>query len=370
MKSVVIAHQTVIDGDAIGNDILGMYSCLKNEGYDVSIFADYYMGIFDSLKTERTRSLKAIREPNTIIIYHHSIFWEGGREFLLKCKGNIVFKYHNITPPVFFKKYSSLHFEKCTKGIEQTKEFIQTFSSAIWCSDSEFNSNDLMKQGAKKETIVTIPPFNQLQFLDQLEPDYDIISHLINNNKNNVLFIGRIAPNKGYIHLVNTISEYVQMYDGNIHLWMIGPFDNSLESYIRELNIVIKKRNLQNNITFTGKLPVEQVKGYYLACDEFLCMSEHEGFCVPIIEAQKMMLPVIASGTSAVPETAGENQLLLSDFDYSFAASALYTLYTEKRIKRFFQKNGLKNVTERFSSTIIGSRFMKLIQNISLGEYQ
>ncbi len=236
MRPVVIAHQTVIDGDAIGIDIKGMYTSLKKRGYDVSIFADFYMGDFILFKKDREKSLKAINEKNCILIYHHSIFWEGGREFLQKCKGKIIFKYHNITPPEFFKKYSSIHYEKCAKGIEQTKEFISSVHSEIWCVDSEYNSYELTNLGLDNKKISVIPPFNQIELLDRVEPDFNIIRDLIKNNCNNVLFVGRIAPNKGHLHLFNVIREYIEKYNGNIHLWIIGSLDSSLQSYMEELN--------------------------------------------------------------------------------------------------------------------------------------
>lgn len=362
MKSVVIAHQTVIDGDAIGNDILGMYACLKNEGYDVSIFADNYLGTFYPLKSQRTKALKAVREPDSLVIYHHSIFWEGGREFLLKCRGRIIFKYHNITPPGFFRDYSSTLYEKCVKGIEQTKEFIHLFDASLWAACSAFSGDDLVKKGVEKQFVNIIPPFNAIPLLDTIEPDFAIIQNLINNRKNNVLFIGRIAPNKGHINLIHTIHEYRERYDDSVHLWITGPFDESLKHYTLKLEKMVKDHDLENTITFTGKLPLNSIKSYYLACDEFLCMSDHEGFCVPIIEAQKMMLPVITSGSTALRETAGKNQIVMDDSDHIFAASALYTVYSEPAVRKFCQNHGLVNVTSRFSNSIIRDHFLQVVK--------
>jgi glycosyltransferase involved in cell wall biosynthesis len=362
MKSIVIAHQTVIDGDAIGNDILGMYSCLKHEGCDVSIFADNYLGTFNSLKSQRIKSLKAAREPDTLVIYHHSIFWEGGREFLLKCRGKIIFKYHNVTPPEYFREYSSSLYEKCVKGIDQTKEFIQLFDGCLWAACSAFSGDDLARKGIDKQFLTIIPPFNALPLLDTIEPDYAIIQKLINNRKNNVLFVGRIAPNKGHINLIQSIKEYQEYYNDGVHLWIIGPFDESLKHYNLKLEKMVKDNDLENTITFTGKIPLNLIKSYYLACDEFLCMSDHEGFCVPIIEAQKMMLPVITTGSSALRETAGKNQIVMDESDSPFAASAIYTVYSEPFVRKFCQDHGLINVTSRFSNSIIRNQFLHAVK--------
>ena len=360
---IAIAHQTITDGDAIGNDIMGMYYTLINEGYNVGLISEYSSDILKKHQMNSASIHNFLKKPDSILIYHHSIHWEFGEHFLERFKGKIIFKFHNITPSRFFNDFSSIHHEKCLQGIEQTKRFVNLYKNFMWWGDSSFNSIQLRQIGLKSNQIITVPPFNRLDVLEKIEPNYKIIDDLIKNNCNNVLFVGRVAPNKGHIHLINIIKAYKENYDSNIHLWILGPIDHDhLKIYFNQLSILIKKHALEKNISFVDKKPDSDVKAYYLSCDEFLCMSEHEGFCIPIIEAQRFMLPVVTFGGTALSETTGKNQIILDSFDYPFAASALFTLYTDENVKKFCKKHGLINVNSRFSYEKIRNSFISAFE--------
>ena len=361
MTNVIIAHQTITDRDAIGHDILGMYETLIEQGHNVYAYSEYCLGKAKSLPTSSTINKKLFEDKNNIIIYHHSIFWEGGEKILSEFKGKKIFKYHNITPPDYFINFSDINYQKCKEGIEQTKRLVGRFKDSLWICDSEFNRQDLFRHGLRPGHCSIVPPFNVLEDLEKQEPNFQLVESLIDNNSNNVLFVGRVAPNKGHIHLINIIKKYKDIYDTNVHLWVVGSVDHNIQRYNNELYKIIKKYNLEKNITFTDSQPIENLRAYYLACDEFLCFSEHEGFCVPIIEAQKMMLPVVTYGESALSDTVGKNQIVLNDFDYTFAASALYTIYKEDNVQDFCRYNGLLNVNSRFSNHVIKDKLIKYL---------
>lgn len=348
---IAIAHQTITDADAVGNDIMSMYHILKKNGYETNLIAEYFSENIRDLQMDTGNIHNFIENENSILIYHHSIFWDYGERLLERFKGKIIFKFHNITPPFFFKEYSYTDYQKCVNGIDQTQRYVIRHNNSQWWVDSTFNSVQLQQTGVEKERITVIPPFNRLEALEKIEPNFRIIDEIIKNKSNNVLFIGRVAPNKGHIHLIKVIKKYKEFYNSNIHLWVLGPIDQDPHnSYYPQLSMRIKKFGLENNVSFVGKVPESDLKAYYLGCDELLCMSEHEGFCLPIIEAQRMMLPVVTYGGSALRETAGENQIILDTLDYSFAASALFTLYNDESVRNFCKKCGRMNVDSRFSS--------------------
>jgi glycosyltransferase involved in cell wall biosynthesis len=359
LPKVAIAHQTIVDGDAVGNDIRGMFTTLLNNGYNTGLISEY---ISDPIKRFHLNQIKIkqfLENPDSVLIYHHSIFWEWGEELLEQFKGLIFFKFHNITPPHFFSNYSSLHYEKCHRGIEQTIRLISKYPDVIWWADSDFNAGFLQDLGADPKHTVILPPFNQIEKLKGIEPDFRIIDSLINNNCNNILFVGRVAPNKGHKHLIETIKRYKESYHPEVHLWILGEIDREyLGQYFNQLSELIHHFRLEKNISFIGKIPDAEVKAYFLACDEYLCMSEHEGFCVPIIEAQEFSLPVVTFGGTALRETTGRNQIILDTLDYDLTASALFTVYHDEKIKRFCKKHGLINVNSRFSPEKISNAFL------------
>ena len=359
MANIIIAHQTITDRDAIGHDILGMYEALIEQGHDVYACCEYCLGKAKYLPTASSVNKNLFKDKDSIIIYHHSIFWEEGDKILSEFKGRKFFKYHNITPSEYFIDFSDINYQKCKDGIEQTKRLVRRFKDSHWICDSEFNRQDLFRHGLRSDRCSIVPPFNVLEDLEKQEPNFQLIESLIDNNSNNVLFVGRVSPNKGHIHLINTIKRYKDIYDSNIHLWVVGSMDRNSQKYNNGLNKMIEKYKLEDDITFTDSQPIENLKAYYLACDEFLCFSEHEGFCVPIIEAQKMMLPVVTYAESALTDTVGKNQIILNDLDYTFAASALYTIYKEEKIQDFCRHNGMLNVNRRFSNDVIKDKLLK-----------
>lgn len=364
MENIVIAHQTITDGDAIGHDIMGMYDLLTNLNYNVYIYGEYCFGRSESVRIKPS-NIKRL-SVDDLLIYNHSIYWENGEKLLSEFKGRIVFRYHNITPPDYFRDFSDTHYHKCHQGIEQTKKFIDSYNKCFWWGASEFNTVELQNYGLNPKMSLTVPPFNLLEKLDEIDPDFEVIDELIGSFDNNVLFVGRVTPNKGHEHLIRIIKRYKEMYDSKIHLWIIGVLDDSCNLYNEYIYNLIAKFGLKKNVTLTGKVSLEVLKAYYLACDEFICMSEHEGFCVPLIEAQKLMLPVITYGGSALSETAGDNQIVLKDYDYEFAAAAIYTIFSDKEVRDFCKKQGVRNYDSRFSPEAIKNKFISAL-NISTG---
>lgn len=363
MTDVIIAHQTIVEGDAIGHDIVGMCQTLSELGYNTRLYAEYCFERISHLKLSSSQLRSMLGKEDTILIYHHSIHWESGEKAISNFKGRLIFRYHNITPPEFFLGFSDLDYCKCSSGIKQTERLIVKHQNAIWWGASEFNIKDLQKLGLSPKKCLVVPPFNVIDELDDIEPNFNLIYSIINNEKNNILFVGRVAPNKGHIHMMETINAYKRMFDSNVHLWIVGSLDNdNCSRYNSKLRGLIEKHGLDNHITFVGKQPIENLKAYYLACDEFLCLSEHEGFCVPIIEAQKLMLPVITFGGTALSDTAGENQIILKKMDYNYAASALFTVFSEKGVRRFCQKNGLNNYNSRFTNAAIKEKFVSALK--------
>ncbi|OPX65139.1 MULTISPECIES: glycosyltransferase [unclassified Methanoregula] len=363
LPTIAIAHQTIVDGDAIGNDILGMYSILRNQGYEVGLIAENLTNDLKGFQLNSRQHDRFMENKNSVLIYHHSVYWKEGEEILNKFKGKTFFKFHNITPPHFFEKYSSFYYEICLQGMRQTDRLLKKFCHSFWWGDSEFNSRQLKAGGLKPEFSLTIPPFTQLEKLKNVEPNFSLIDSLIGNNCNNVLFVGRVAPNKGHIHLMKTLRNYKENYDNKIHLWLVGSMDQQeLQLYNIMLLDLIRKYNLKDSISFIDKISEKDLKSYYISCDEFLCMSEHEGFCVPIIEAQKFELPVIAHSGTALLETIGNKQIMFDTFDYDFSASALYTVFSDEKIQDFCRKYGSENVTSRFSQEIIQKKFLTAFQ--------
>ncbi len=348
----ILMHETVTNHDAIGNDIESMYNILC-EIDSCGIFA--YNQLNNSVLYINKEELESsIMNPDTVLIYHHSVYWEYGYNILVKAKCKIIIRYHNITPAHFFQDYNSFYYDLCSKGRELTKDIQKRIKKAFWLCDSKYNADELDIPESK---IGICPPFNKIDELRKVNPDESIMRMLIDSNEVNLLWVGRVAPNKGHFQAIQIIHNYCNSYDKGIKLRIIGKFDEGLDKYNRIIREYIRCNNLEDNIEFIGEATEETILSYYLGSDLMLCCSQHEGFCVPIIEAQSFGLPIIALSSSAIPETLGENQICIEDNNSLFAA-AIRIVTQNPEYYRFLRQKGFENFNSRFSYGLLRALFL------------
>lgn len=359
MKAIIL-HQSIVKHDAIGNDIVQMYDQLNGE-YDPFVYCDYLN--IESLRRIDKELLAAILgDKSNLVIYHHSQFWEEGEEIIKRAAARVVFKYHNITPENFFEKYDHDGYLKCKKGREQTRRLVVSHSNALWMGDSSFNLLDVDTVCPDHKAIV--PPFNAVDQWKDVIPDEKTIKTLLESRAINLFFVGRVVPNKGHKFMFRVLRDYIDHYGPHIQLNIIGKKDGGSGTYEEELQTLIKRLNLRGKAHFVGEVDERVMLAYYLGSDFFLCGSEHEGFCIPLIEAQYCHLPVIARKTSAIAETLGPDQLLLTE-DIGEYSSTIKVLSENRAYKDFLIKRGYDNYRSRFSQTAISSVFKNAIVNFT-----
>lgn len=371
IMTILITTPMLSKYDAVSNDVVGMYSLLSGK-YDCKVYAEV-RNVPDADYISSGGLKKVLNDENSILIYHHSVNWEKGEELLRAAKCKIVFKYHNITPPHFFTKYYEPYVRECTKGREQTDRFIRDYPEALWLCDSKYNASDIEGCNDHREhspqgcvPMVSIcPPFNKTEQWTKIDPDREVLRHC-DEDAVNLLFIGRVVPSKGHMFLLDILDSYIRnfssaVFDSGVKLRMIGNFDPALEYYAEEVKEKIKSCNLEKYVEFIGEINDSQLLAYYMGSDFLVSASEHEGFFVPAIEAQYLGLPIIARAGCAVPETMGENQILLGDDPAQYAA-AIHTLCNDNSYREFVRTAGLKNFKRRFSNKIITETFIDFMR--------
>lgn len=355
MASVLIMHQTIVKHDAIGNDIEELYQLLK-EKYDCYCYAENKLN--NSLKyVDKKKAREIILNSDNIVIYHHSANWENGESLIQDCKAKLIFRYHNITPSDFFAPYCEKYKNSCELGRKQTERLIEKYPEAFWLSDSIYNSGDLKEVPTEKIEICA--PFHKIEEWTRKRPDENILKSLIHNNKINILFVGRVAPNKGHFMLLEILHTYIKNFGNDIKLYVIGKFDDALEEYNKLIRQKIANYHMVDQIEFIGEINDSTLMAYYLGTDIFLCTSDHEGFCVPIIEAQRLGLPIIAKDSCAVPETIGKNQLILNE-DIAEYVAAIKLIANDKAYREYLINNGIYNFESRFSHNKINKNFEEI----------
>lgn len=363
---IIIAHGTIAEKDAIGTDILYQFNLFKNNlNLDTYLFGEKIL-INNlpkkSLINER-QVLKLLKTKNSFLILHYSIFWEKAEKLLNASKGYKIVKYHNITPSPFFLKYNSSFSAILELGRKQLNKLVKRKDINLWISNSNFTAQELKKLGVNKNKIAIIPPFNKI---DQLK---SYMAHEFNPNRakkenskrTNVLFVGRIVPNKGITTLIKVIKTYRDIFDNDIDLHIVGKFDPALENYKKEVLNLIEKLNVKNNVKFHVDISDKLLAKLYSSCDVLLYLSKHEGFGLPIIEAQAFNLPIIAFSAGAIPETIGENQLVFNKIDYKLIASAINLIKRNEKVRNYLIKEGYTNYL-KYSNEVIKKRTLETLK--------
>ena len=314
---------TISRGDAVSNDIIAFQNAFIKMGYSAPIYTEVKPTGSGWDNVCELGKLKDLSEHD-VVLYHHATGTRLAAFFSkLKCKKILV--YHNVTPPSFFAPFDKNAENSCKWGLENLQEMSSCVNGCI--ADSEFNKNDLLNEGYTKpiEVCPILVPFSDYE----QEPDQDLLKEL-RKEKENIIFVGRVAPNKKFEDIIAAFSEYKKI-NRNAKLHLVGTYDEQ-ESYYQFLIRFIKKLDVED-VYFTGHISFPKILSYYHAANLFLCMSEHEGFCVPLIEAMYFNVPIIAFRSTAIPETLGGAGILLEDKQPEIVAAEMEKLLSDRKLR-------------------------------------
>jgi len=318
-------HPSVSYGDAIGNEMIEIRDILKEFGYESDIYAKFIHPKLKNIKNyaEYTK----VSSPQNILIVHYSIGYGSELlDFISSLPDKKILLYHNITPPVFFQNFSS-EYEHATKiGIYELKHEIKNIVD-VALADSEFNKQDLISAGFKKTGV--LPYLINLNKFD-IPPNHKIIQ-MYDDDFVNILVIGRISPNKKVDDAIKCFYYYNKYINPRSRLFLVGSY-NGMDSYYNYLNDVILKLDLKN-VYFTGHTNLDELISYYKISDIFLTMSEHEGFCVPLLESMHFEVPIIAYNSTAIPDTLGGTGVIVNDKNYIEIAELINLLVEDKILR-------------------------------------
>lgn len=296
--------------DAIGETVLEIQRILRDLGYESEIFVEKPIEQTSKLTKKFTEYQE---DASDLIIYHHSISSELA-SFTCKLKIPKILFYHNITQPHFFEKYDKSIAAECFLGRKQLEKLVGYFKYSM--AVSEYTKNELISLNFKN----VLP----MQYFINLERFSDIKSRMEITEKykdtTNVLFVGRRSPNKKIEDILKTFA-YFQVFNPKSRLFILGG-SWAVGSYEKEIQELAKLLRLEDFV-FINSLTDEELASYYRISDVFLCMSEHEGFCIPLVESMYFEVPIVAYNSTAVPDTLGGTGILVNHKKYSEIAMIL-----------------------------------------------
>jgi glycosyltransferase involved in cell wall biosynthesis len=354
-----ILHQSVVIGDAIGNDVIGSYLLLERMGFTPEIVCEFpHERIASSYRVNTNLNPDRIQDDYDLIIYHHSGKWSDGEKIIISYSGLIVVKYHNVTPFAFFSFCSTNSEEFCRQGREQTTRMIRSGKAALWQSDSAYNAQELSNAGVDASINAVVPPFNRCNdlFHASCRAVYS------QEQRINLLFVGRRAPHKGHQHLFHMMSSYLRLYSTNVRLRIVGSVDHQLAGYSEELMTLSEQLGITAHIEWLSHISDQELDELFCSSHVYVNASEHEGFCITNIEAQSIGLPVVTVDSTALRETTGPNQIVIPlphrEEDYDLMAGLVYEVATDSTLRQSLVRHGFKNVYERFNQETIENLFV------------
>ncbi len=291
-------------GDAIGDTAFHMRNFLRSKGLDSEIYClERDKGLEDeSILIDRFPE----PSPDDVTILHFALVSPLTRRFAGLPSRKILI-YHNVTPSDFFEDFSGEMSRVMRLSREELKSLAQDVELAL--ADSEFNCRELRDLGYKKTEV--FPLF--IDFEKYKKQKSNFIYNLFNDDRTNILFVGRIVPNKKIDELIKVVFYYKKYISPLVRLIIVGK-TNSLPKYYKSLIQMADEFYLKpEEISFTGHIPDEEMYALYKASHVFLSLSEHEGFGLPFIESMVFDLPIIAYDCTAVPFTLGNAGILIKN---------------------------------------------------------
>jgi glycosyltransferase involved in cell wall biosynthesis len=357
----LLMHRTVAEHDAISYDILEINRLLCRS-HQVQLFCEHFARLDGISQIDANAAMSLLAGDLCFPIYYHSTYWPEGERLLSLTNGRIVFKYHNITPPSYFAQVPD-YWQACIAGREQTYRFVRQYPKAMWLTDSLFNLRELGLDAGVFHRVV--PPFVGASGSGGSALDEAVLRELLTDKRIHLLFVGRIAPHKGHLFLLDVVYRYRQFYGKDVILHIIGKRDEACRRYAEAILAKIAELGLSDSVEMLGEVDASRLVSYFLGSDAYLCCSEHEGFCAPIVEAQSLHLPVVAFASSAIPETIGRGQILLGD-DAGAYAHALHRLRADEKFRQLTIQNGRRNYMERFTYERTAQTYLSALGDMGL----
>jgi glycosyltransferase involved in cell wall biosynthesis len=313
--------------DAIGGHVVQLRDLLRSRGFESDIF--YGNATPDRLDYGFPVSRLGDRSStDRVLLYQLSI--GSGVADIFRDRGERKFvNYHNITPADLLEAWIPAVGEEVRWGRAQLRDLAPITEFAI--ADSMYNERELQAAGYRSTTTVPL-----LLDLDGFagSPDPTLAARLAGQRAgggSELLFVGKVSPHKGQHDLVKALAAYRRLYDPQARLRLVGgaisdEYRAAVERFADELGLI-------DAVEIAGSVTHEELIAYYAAADVFVCLSNHEGFCVPLLEAMYHRVPIVAYTNTAVPETVATAGLVLPDKQPARVAAAIHRVVTDQNLR-------------------------------------
>jgi L-malate glycosyltransferase len=310
-------------GDAIGHEVLGIANALRSAGFDSEIIVETADPRLEDLTVDYRDMVGEVEEQD-LLIHHFSIGSRASRT-AFAMPARMILIYHNITPPEYFLGVHEQLVRQCYHGRRELLPYRARVDLAL--GDSEFNRAELEAVGfAPTAVLPVVPGFAHLD----VAPDSRVLSEY-DDEWTNILFVGRVIPNKRPDDLIRFFHAYKTRFNPRSRLLIAGSH-GGFETYLAQLHALVAALGV-SDVHILGQVTNEALTALYDVADLFLCASEHEGFCVPLVEAFYKRVPVMAYAATAVPATMDGGGVLYESRDPGRVAAIVQSLVEDAHLE-------------------------------------
>jgi glycosyltransferase involved in cell wall biosynthesis len=310
-------------GDAIGDSARLMRDAFRRWGHAADVFA---LELDEDLAADgRQWPGPAATAADTVIL--HYALPSPLTAALARHPGRRLLIHHNITPPEFFASWDAEMARICALGRRELPSLAPAVDLGL--GDSEFNRQELEAAGFARTGVLPI----YLDFDRYREPPDPVLSRMLADGRRNVLFVGRVAPNKRHDDLIRMAACWKRFISPDLRLVLVGKgprtrgYADALQSLMYELGFTAAE------VVFTGHVTHRELLACYASAHVFVSMSEHEGFGVPLVEAMLMDVPILARRKAAVPHTLGPAGVQFEDEPLDEVAEMAHRLATDEILR-------------------------------------
>jgi glycosyltransferase involved in cell wall biosynthesis len=344
-------HPTLVPADAISNHVIALHELARRDGKDSRVYAIESTRPLDGGVAPYRRLFRAVRPDDTLLLH----FSMGNEVFdqLAKLPARKVLIYHNVTPAAFFTGINPHAAVHAQLGRKQLGTLAANIELGVGVSD--YNRRELDAAGFARTAVV--PLLIDWNAYD-VTPDPAVLAQWA-AARTKLLFVGRIAPHKRQDDLIRLIAYYRACIDPEAQLILVGSYRDQPQYHAR-LRALAQELGVTGAVTFAGSVSLTALAAYYRSATAFVSLSEHEGFGVPLLEAMRFDLPVIAYDAGAVAETLGGAGLRVKSRELPEIAELVGLVAERADLRASLAAAGRKRL-EDFSTATVQERSRKTL---------
>jgi glycosyltransferase involved in cell wall biosynthesis len=342
-------------GDAVGDSARRVRDLLREDGHESDLFA---LTIDDALRGDVRPFDDPAARRGEVTIFHFALPSPMTAPFAALGSGRVL-QYHNITPARFFAPYDPALFRLAALGRRELATRAGHVDLAL--GDSEYNRRELEALGFAPTGVVPIAVDTARITRSPRRPALEAV---LGDGLVNFLFVGRIAPNKRIEDHIRLAEQYKRYIDTDYRFIFVGRYDGVPRYYATVRALIAQYEMPRDRFLFTGPVPDEDLAAYYRAASVYISLSEHEGFCVPLVEAMAAEVPVLAYSAAAVPDTLGGAGVQFAPKDLEYAAELLGVLAFDREVRAAVVAGQRRRLRD-FGDEVLRQKLRAMLRDLS-----